>query len=334
MIDQSARIQAVAEVAAAWIDPDHPTRQEAVASTLSAENRFTEEALAFAINHRMASLTTETLRDWLGGRIAASPKSVGVVNEAGAPFEELVEWLAVVLTGHHYSGTLPENSSYLLPAFTREVQSKNSSISSEFIGSDRFKAGFSAVIAKEKISNSVRESGIGVAVIGGGESEEERMGLAEDVLLYEGMGCRSVALIWAPRGINPDPFLEAFAVFRGVFPAHPQTPASLKMKQAYLQAVGASHAHGEGLEFLVSRGEAEFQEPGHVRWVEYDILDEAIDWINREGKSIQWVAAGSRLLNRIRPQLAVHPLGESHRPAIDWRPERCDIIEFLCLLKA
>ena len=56
MIDQQALANAIAEIAAKWIDPEYPLRRSVVEETLDLENRFTEEAMAFAINQQMALL--------------------------------------------------------------------------------------------------------------------------------------------------------------------------------------------------------------------------------------------------------------------------------------
>ena len=342
-----ALLQAIATAAAAWQDPEHPLRAEAAEATLQQENTFTEEAIAFAINQQMAQLTPQALTAWIGGRTSARPLAVGVVNTADVPLSGLPDVLAVVLTGHRYIGTIPPSSPALLPAFTDEVRRHAPGLPAAFAGPDLLFSQADALIATaaddvrtemdvrcetEGIPPSrrlLRRRRYAVAVVDGQESAEERERLAEDALLHEGHGSRSVALIWAPRGLAPDPYLSAFADFRGVFPAHPSTPGRLKMQQAFLEAAGTPSAYGEGLEFLLSKGDPDVQPPGHVRWTEYDDLDVAAHWLETHRRDVQLVAARPPLARQLPPSLPTEPLGEAHRPPLAWRPGGRDTVAFL-----
>jgi hypothetical protein len=171
-----------------------------------------------------------------------------------------------------------------------------------------------------------------VAVIDGKEREAEREKLAEDALLHEGYGCRNVALIWAPEGLRPDAYLESFALFRGVFPAHKDSAGALQLQKAFLEALDLPHAYGDGLAFLVSKGPPEVQRPGHVRWVEYQDLDEAGRWLREHAGEIQLITARPEVGRRLPEGLPVDALGRAQRPALDWCPDGRDTMAFLATL--
>ncbi len=339
-------IPALVEAAAAWCDPDHPRRVEAEERTLAEDNRFTEEALAFALNQAFSELSLQALETWLDGRASRRSVRVGVLEAGNVPLAGLQDYLAVLLTGHEFVGTVSSRSPHLLPAFATEV-SLCGGPSAEFVSRKAFFDRVEAVIASGTddtgavIAGRCDRSGIpvgrrlirgnrfGVAVLDGRESDEERLGLAEDALLHEGQGCRNVAVVWAPEALAPDPVLEAFAVFRGTFPAHPATTGSLTMQQAFLKAVGAPHAHAEGMAFLVSRGAPEVQAPGHVRWVAHDDVEEAATWIREEAGRIQVVAARADVLSRLPESWAHCELGNAQRPRLNWTPDGIDTVGFL-----
>ena len=121
MIKHDTIIDAIARVAEAWQDPDYEPRAEVVAQTLEAPNRFTEEALAFAVNQQMSLLTPEAMKTWIKGRRATHSRLVGVLNAGNIPLVGLQDFLAVVLTGHQYLGSVSSKSPVLLPAFVTEV---------------------------------------------------------------------------------------------------------------------------------------------------------------------------------------------------------------------
>lgn len=350
IVNSNNIVKAIAGAASNWIDPTYPQRQQAVEDTLVLGNRFTEEAMAFAINQQMSLLTEEALQTWINGRKVDDPLSIGVLNAGNIPLVGLQDWLAVILTGHAYRGVLSSRSPHLLPAFSFDVIDRCPGLDIDFLTFDELLGAVDAVIASgsEETMGSValacEDEGIpesrrllrghryGVAVLSGKESATERENLAEDIFLHEGLGCRNVAIVWAPEDLAPDAYLEAFAAFRGVFPVHERTPGILKMKQAFLNAIGVSHAYGDGLEFLVSKGEPEQQEPGHVRWATYRTRQELISWIEENTEDIQLIVTGSQSADLHHLPLPVLPFGEAQRPALNWCADGRDTVEFLVSL--
>ena len=144
---QQTRIQAIAAAAADWQDPEYPPRAEAVSATLEAPNRFTEQALAFAINQQMAELTPEALRGWVGGTWADMARTIGVLNAGNIPLVGLQDLLAVVLTGHDYLGTLSSKSPHLLPAFVDEIRNHESAFPAAFEDAEMLFERADAIIA-------------------------------------------------------------------------------------------------------------------------------------------------------------------------------------------
>jgi hypothetical protein len=164
----------------------------------------------------------------------------------------------------------------------------------------------------------LRPSRLVVAVLDGHEGDDARGGLAEDVLLYEGGGHRRLSILWAPTDLSPDSYLEAMARFRGVFPAHPDTPGALQMQKAFLEARDEPRAFAEGLEFLMSRGRAEVPSPtGHIRWSEYGDLDEVDDWIREQGAALYAVVARAPLHDQLPEEWPLRTPGGLHIPPLD-----------------
>ena len=303
--------------------------------------------MAFAVNQQMALLTTENLLSWLKSRHVQDPSIVGVLNAGNIPLVGLQDWLAVVLTGHAYRGVVSSKSPALLPAFVSSVKRRCPAVDSALVsadelwstadiviatGNDATKAWCSQIASEHGISRShclLRGHRYSVAILDGQENAADCEGLAEDALLHEGTGCRSVALIFAPSTLAPDRYLEHFAQFSAVFPPHPDTPGGLAMAKAFLQAVDMPHAYGDGLEFLVSRGEAAVQGPGHVRWVPYEDLQEAERYVNRHIDAIQCVAARQRLQSELPDHWPSVNLGDTQRPELNWYPDGIDTVDFL-----
>ncbi|MEM1043089.1 MAG: hypothetical protein AAGI91_10725 [Bacteroidota bacterium] len=306
------RIQAVAASAARWRDPEHPARTSAAEATLAAPNRFTEESLAFALNHRAHQATEQALRTWTGDRAAERTVKVGVVCEESGPLAGWEAVLGAFLLGHAVLVAPPGASPALLPAFWSEVQG----------AADRVRVGTDTSDQEAVIAEGKNEAT--VAVIGGQEDSEALSGLAEDLLLHEGAAPGTPSVVWAPAGLEPDALLNALAGFRDFFPPHPDTDGTLALPAAFLASAKRSHAAGPG--FLVSKGAPEPQGAAHVRWTEYKHLGDVTVWL-RSQPHLSFLVAAPDVAERLATDLPVAAPGDVHRPALGQRNP--DLIEFL-----
>lgn len=344
-------IRGLSDVAQLWSTLDtYPLRDDAVRSTLSAPNHFTSEAIMYAIDQQMNAINEATIIHWLNDRVPNCKHQVGVINAGNIPLVGLQDLLAVILCGHAYMGVLSKKSPYLIPAFCETINQQGFDLDVRFVEMDEIwkqaesliATGSDASIAQiqgiAKSHGILREKSLfrsnrfGIAILDGDESEDEWSDLALDILLHEGMGCRNVALIFAPTDLEPDRCLHHLAQTRAVFPAHPTTSGRLAIQQAYLDATNQPHAYGEGLEFLLSKGAAEPQSPGHVRWVEYQSLDEVIAIINGLINQIQCILASPTATRTLPKDWNVEPLGSTQTPELSWKPDGKDTIDFLCNL--
>ncbi len=330
-------ITALAKAAQRWSDYDYPVRQDAVNRSLEADNRFTEAAVTFAVNQQMALLTEEALRSWQEQLGWDEKRTVGVLNPGNIPFVELQDFVGVVLSGASYIGSVSSKSPALFPAFLSDVIEIYPDLRADISDWEDVVESCDILIASGsddtmlKVSEMADEASIvsearwirghrfSVSVLGGRESKDDLVSLAEDALLHEGLGCRNTALIFAPAAMEIDPVLDCFATFRGTFAAHPATTGSLKMQQAFLKAVSTPHAFADDLQFLISRGEAEPQQPGHLRWVPYENLEEVTDWLNDHTSEIQCVFTSRKLQNIIA---GAEIIGSAQRPTLTWAPDQ------------
>lgn len=346
----AALISKIAETAGDWINIDYPVRKSAEEQTLASPNRFTEEALVFAINQQMSLLTHTALRDWVP---SPNPRRrvAGVLNPGNIPFVGLQDFLAVLLCGHEYRGSVSSKSPFLLPAFAADLLDRIKKVDYrpdiQFVDMDDLIDHSSVLIASgsddtvRQIRNRCQKAGFNpdrllfrghrfsVAVISGHESEKEYEALSEDILMHEGLGCRNVSIVFAPAGISPDPLLEAMARFRAVFPAHPDTAGSLQIGKAFLKAVDQSHACEENLEFLVSRGEPEVQIPGHLRWTEFEDDSELTTWLEQHAENVQLLVSTRGSITGVPPDITQAEPGHAQRPTLSWCPDGKNTVEFL-----
>ncbi|MDQ7039813.1 MAG: hypothetical protein Q9M35_02640 [Rhodothermus sp.] len=326
------RVQRLLTLAQHWREPSFPERQEAVEQALAASDFLTEEAAAFALNQQMHALTEQALRRFVDMLPPASEQTVLLWQADRSPLAGWQEALLLWMSGHRGTLVLTEPAATLVGALLRALQVDTLVVDTE----PRLKTRLAQVdvllvVGDETIHQQVQEALVesgpapvkscllplryGVAVLDGHETPDELEGLAEDALLFEGFGCRSVRLIWAPEHLPPDALLETLSLFRSVFPAHPATPGRLKMPRAWLKATSMPHAYGEGLEFLISKGAPEPQTPGHLRWVSYQQLETVKAWLSDCADELSVVVARPVLLEQLPALPGRTEPGRAHRPA-------------------
>ena len=145
--DKERLIEAISFVAKKWINPEYEGRVEAERSLYKTETRITPEAVAFAINQQMPQLSVSGLSEIISTKGKGEPRSIGVLHRTDVPFCGLLEWLAVVLSGHEYVGVYDQDLDILLRAFAEEVQEYIAGLPSSFVQVEQRKVGISALIA-------------------------------------------------------------------------------------------------------------------------------------------------------------------------------------------
>lgn len=331
----STRVAAITDTATDWCDEEHPPRQTAVSKTLDAPNRWTEQALGHALNRWMQCLTVEALERWIGTDAPTANPVVGVLHGEEEPLAGVRDAVAVWALGFEYVGAVPDSSPALLPAFADDLRGRLPEASISFASPAETLAQAEAVIADpiERLDDPLdtaceqndlppsrrhlRTPQYSVGLVDGHETDDEMGRLAEDMLLFEGRGRRRLALLWAPEEHSPDRYLEAMAGFRGLFPAHEETPGSLQMQQAFLDAQDQPHAYAEGLEFLVSRGEPELQKPAHIRWSEYEDLADVDAWWQAHQEEVYAIIARPHMHDQCPDAWPLRTPGGVHIPPLD-----------------
>ena len=337
--------EAICQAAFNWLNSSHSARLRAVNATLSARNRFTPQALDFAIDQVMGLIKWKPLSDWIRGRNATRSLKVGVFCAGNIPFAGLQDLLAVSLTGHQFLGVISRKSPALLPAFAEEACLPARFVTADVVwnesdaivvtGTDATIEWALACAEERGIQPSrrlLRGNRYSVAIIDETDTFSDACTLASDVLMNEGMGCRSVAIVWTPKGLDPEPYWRGFQSFRRRFPPHGTTVASLKSQASLLEALGKPHVYGSDDGYLISPGPAVPQGPGHLRWCQYTQFDEVTQWLESHKLQIQCVFAGEKLLGHIPTSVNPEPLGSAQSPPLDWQPDRRDTVAFLTTL--
>jgi hypothetical protein len=157
-----------------------------------------------------------------------------------------------------------------------------------------------------------------LAVLTGSESAEELAGLADDILLYSGLGCRNVSLVWVPRGYDFAPLSEVLTA--RVESLGEKYRGNLRQIRAMMRMNGTPHIDC-GASLLVEVRDFPAQ-PSILHYAFYDNPSEVTAWTTAHEGEIQCIATNSPYPRAVR-------LGQTQHPRLTDYPDGRDTMKFL-----
>jgi hypothetical protein len=150
------------------------------------------------------------------------PVDVGIVMAGNIPLVGFHDLLCVFISGHRAVIKPSSKDETLIRHLAEKLMDWDPETKKAIRFSDRLK-GCHAYIATgsnnsagyfeyyfNKYPHIIRRNRTSVAILTGNETKEELQGLADDVCLYFGLGCRNVTKIYIPENYDFLPLLDSF----------------------------------------------------------------------------------------------------------------------------
>lgn len=181
---------------------------------------FTRESLMGALRGIAFMLEEEVLHKWLdsyGIKAIASgaQRTVGLVLAGNIPLVGFHDMMSVLASGHKVLAKPSSKDDRLIRKVAEVLSDIDPEIGSRILFTDDKLSGMDAVIATgsdnsaryfeyyfRKIPHIIRKNRNGIAVLTGGESEDELAALGKDIFSYFGMGCRNVTKLYIPEAYD------------------------------------------------------------------------------------------------------------------------------------
>lgn len=154
-----------------------------------------------------------------------------------------------------------------------------------------------------------------VAVLSGHETEEQLAGLADDIWAYSGLGCRSVSLLFLPRGYKP---------ILKMPPVNAKYINNYKQTKALLTMTGLPY-----VDFGCAVATEQREQPAalsQIAYSYYDTLREVETWLSQHDCRLQCVV--SQCVHHSRRT----DFGGAQSPALTDYPDDRDVMDFLVSL--
>jgi hypothetical protein len=180
---------------------------------------FTTEFVQSAVNaisERM--LQKEKLEQWLSAYPALSSfstdKTVGIIMAGNIPLVGFHDLLCAYVCGFNINIKLSSKDDILTATIIQLLQEIEGDAGQKIAIVEKLE-NFDAVIATGSNNsykyfeyyfrnrpNILRKNRTSVAILTGNETKEELLGLADDIFMYFGLGCRNVSKLYVPQGFD------------------------------------------------------------------------------------------------------------------------------------
>jgi hypothetical protein len=181
---------------------------------------FTRDSLNTALKNIASMLNEKVLEQWLQSydfpkASTAGARTVGLVMAGNIPLVGFHDLMSVLATGHRVLAKPSSKDDRLIRKVAEVLSAIDPEIGSRISFSDDRLSGIDAVITTgsnnsaryfeyyfRNIPHIIRKNRNGVAILSGGESEEELVALGKDIFTYFGMGCRNVTKLYIPESYD------------------------------------------------------------------------------------------------------------------------------------
>jgi len=359
-MSKNTDIDKIWESVDSWFQPNNLALKRTINYTIQ-ENYFSRADVQYAIRAIRQKLSQEVLVDW-HSRVSKSPGetksdslnfgNILCLHAGNLPMVGFQDILAVLLSGHAYQGKISTKDPFLLPAFLEHLQDnglmKEARWSTQLADLKNTKADAVLFSGSEKNLPEIRRKLEALGMVNKSTKYLNRTAhfsmayiqddypktfkdLTDAVFRYGGMGCRSVAVVVAPFGLNEikchfTDYIEAFWLEN---PQQTKPEPDLRYQMAYSKAIERPQAWLD--HFLIQEGGLQPEKPFTLYWVEGGPGD--VQAIAEEYRDIlQNIYLTRSDINISGFEDRIDWLHNAQKPAINWKPDGINTLQWLMQL--
>ncbi|MFN4764137.1 acyl-CoA reductase [Gillisia sp. Q332] len=314
-------------------DPFFDEMLEQIEMAVHYNGWFTRENVLFSLEAWSKALSEENLQKWLKPyNFQGEPKTIGLVMAGNVPLVGFHDFISVLLAGNKVLTKLSSNDKKLLPIISDYLKALNPEFRDIIEFTDGRMNNFDAIIATGSNNTAryfeyyfrnkpsiIRKNRNSVAILTGGETQEELKLLGEDIFRYFGLGCRNVSKLYVPLNYNFDSFFNAMLPW-----AHLMNHAKYSNNYDYNKAVYLmSNFKLLDNGFLILKEEPGFGSPIATLFYEhYTNKDSLMKTLEENRENLQCVVSQDLMESEV-------PFGETQHPQLWDYADNVDTLEFL-----
>lgn len=304
---------------------------------------FTKKNMLFAIQTWADALKEEKIEKWFSQYHfpeISSIKTVGVVMAGNIPLVGFHDFISVLMSGHRVKAKLSSNDKYLLPLLAKYLEYLSPEFKSKIEFADGVLSDVDAIIATGSDNTSryfdyyfgkylhiIRKNRNSVAVLTGDETQEDLDALADDMMIYFGLGCRNVSKLFVPKDYDFDRIFSALMKYENLI-----NYKKYANNYDYNKAVYLMSTDKEERESLIDNGLVLLKEDVHyaspigtIFFEKYEHLNDVKKILKNDVEKIQVVVSKADISNAI-------PFGQTQIPQLWDYADGVDTMSFLLSL--
>jgi len=259
-----------------------------------------------------------------------TPKSIGIIMAGNIPLVGFHDLLCVFISGNNAVIKTSSKDEILIKHLVKKMYDWNITIQNEISFADRLN-GCDAYIATGsnnssryfesyfgKYPNILRKNRTSVAVLTGNESIQELAALADDAMLFFGLGCRNITQILVPENYDFIPFLNALKKYDGLMEYH-KYKNNFDYHLALLIMGGKYYMNNETV--ILTENISPFSPVSQIHYQFYKKREDLATMFNNN-ESIQCIVGHDYI-----------PFGEAQKPSLGQYADGVDTLAFLQRLK-
>lgn len=306
----------------------------AIAHAEAANPWFTKANIRSALAGIVVLLEESRLTAWANKySYAKQPKKVACVLAGNIPLVGFHDMLCVLLSGHSFVGKLSSKDSRLLPVLCDILQKIDSNFQTAICFVDNLQGiDYDAVIATGSNNSAryfqqyfghkphiIRRGRSSVAILKGNETDKQLGGLADDIFMYFGLGCRNISKIYIPQDFDICKIFPHFEKY-----AHYGNHSKWTNNYEYNRSIfllNQDDFYETGFA-LFKESKALLSPIAVIYYESYDSFSEIVASLQSNGEQLQCIVADENGKDFI-------PLGEAQYPQVDDYADGVDTMAFL-----
>jgi hypothetical protein len=301
---------------------------------------FTSDFIDFAVEELGKLLIKDKLEKWISSYPEIdsfhTSKRVGVITAGNIPFVGFHDFLSVLMAGHCFIGKLSSKDDALLPFIINRLIEIEPEFANSVLITDKLTDKIDAVIATGsnntgryfeyyfgKYPHIIRKNRSSVAVMSGNETSGQLSGLADDIFMYFGLGCRNVTKLFLPENYQLDVIFKASLKYKAIITHHKYANNYDYNRVIYLMNKINFKENG----FFILKEDSGLASPISVVYYEYyKTIAELTQRLEFENEHIQCIVSDQQYVKNSVS------FGESQRPELHDYADHIDTIKFLLKL--
>ena len=254
------------------------------------------------------------------------PKKIGLVMAGNIPMVGFHDMLCIFISGHRQVIKLSSKDEVLIPHLVAKMITWDSEVEELIVFADKL-TNCEVYIATGSNNSSryfeyyfgkfphiIRRNRTSVAILDGNETTPELEQLADDVLMYFGLGCRNVTKLYVPEGYDFEPLLKALNKYEHFMDYHKYRHnydyqlALLMMGNKMYMTNGAT---------LLNQNESLFTAISQLHYQYYNGIEQLLESL-KGNEDIQCIVSKSGI-----------PFGSAQTPSLTDYADGVDTMKFL-----